>query len=238
MTRIPERYAFRGRELMRAATTLVVTAAFLVAVATGARAGPAEGQAAFEAEACNACHYTDGPAKEKTIDDQLAKKGPELWYAGSKFQQDWLAAWLQDPKPIRPLKFNTLTETNPGDHPALGADAATAVTEFLMSLVSDEVEAGVIKPKKNPKGRLIFVKKMPCSGCHQYPGKRNKLMGGMSGPSLVGAGTRLNPDWIFAYLAKPKVFKPVKAMPVFVGLLSEKDMKNVSAFVANFGEAE
>ena len=54
----------------------------------------------------------------------------------------------------------------------------------------------------------------------------------------VGAGDRLNPDWIYAYLLKPDVFKPVKMMPVFVGLLSEKDMQNVSAFVANFGEAE
>jgi mono/diheme cytochrome c family protein len=223
---------------MRAVTTLALTAALLAAVASGARAGPAEGQAVFEAKECTACHYTEGPAREKTIDDQLAKTGPELWYAGSKFQQEWLTAWMQDPKPIRPLKFNSLTETNPGDHPALGGDDATAVGEFLMSLVSDAVEAGVIKPKKNPKGRLIFTKKMPCSGCHQYPGKKNALTGGLSGPSLVGAGTRLNPDWIYAYLMKPEVFKPVKAMPVFVGLLSEKDMKNVSAYVAYFGEAE
>jgi len=112
------------------------------------------------------------------------------------------------------------------------------VTEFLMSLTSDQVEAGVIKPKKNPKGRLIFVKKMPCSGCHQFPARKGKFSGGQSGPSLVGAETRLNPDWIYAYLAKPKVFKPVRMMPVFTGLLSEKDMQNVAAYVANFGAAE
>jgi cytochrome c553 len=223
---------------MRPVITLALAAIFLVAIAPAASADPAAGQAVFEAKECTACHYTEGPAREQTIDDQLAKKGPELWYAGSKFQQDWLTAWLQDPRPIRPLKFNSLSETNPGGHPALAGDEAASVTEFLMSLTSDAVEAGVIKPKKNPKGRLIFVKKMPCSGCHQYPGKKNKLTGGMSGPSLVGAGTRLNPDWIYAYLLKPKVFKPVKMMPVFVGLLSEKDMKNVSAFVANFGEVE
>jgi len=223
---------------MRSVTTIALATAFMVVAASAAQADAAAGQAAFEAQQCNACHYTEGPAKEKTIDDQLAKKGPELWYSGSKFQQEWLQGWLQDPQPIRPMKFNSLTEPNPGDHPALAAEEAAAVTEFLMSLTSEEVEAGVIKPKKNPKGRLIFTKKMPCSGCHQYPGKRNKLMGGMSGPTLVGAKDRLNPDWIYAYLLKPKVFKPVKMMPVFVGLLSEKDMKNVSAYVANFGAAE
>jgi mono/diheme cytochrome c family protein len=220
---------------MRPLFTLTLAVAFATALAGGARADAAAGKAAFEAKACTACHYTDGPAREKTIDDQWAKKGPELWYAGSKFQSDWLQAWLQDPQPIRPLKFNSLTEENPADHPKLGGDEAASVTEFLMSLTSDAVEAGVIKPKKNPKGRLIFVKKMPCSGCHQYPGRKKKLTGGRSGPSLVNAKARLNPDWIYAYLRDPKVFKPVKSMPVFTGLLSEKGMKNVAAYVANFG---
>ncbi|MEE9195839.1 MAG: c-type cytochrome [Alphaproteobacteria bacterium] len=223
---------------MRSMVSMALAAIFLVAPAAAGRADPEAGRAVFEAKECQACHYTDGPAKEKTIADQLAKKGPELWYAGSKFQNDWLAAWLQEPTPIRPLKFNSLTEKNPGDHPKLGAGDAAAVTEFLMSLTSDQVEAGVIKPKRNPKGRLIFVKKMPCSGCHQFPARKKKFSGGLSGPSLVGAKTRLNPDWIYAYLLKPKVFKPVKMMPVFAGLLSEKDMKSVAAYVANFGAAK
>jgi len=208
--------------------------AVLIAAASSGSAVSAAGKDVFEAKGCSGCHYTDGPAREKTIDDQLAKKGPELWYAGSKFQKAWLAAWLTDPKPIRPMKFNSLMEENPGDHPKLdGADAAP-VTEYLMSLTSPDVESGKVKPKKNPKGRQIFTKKMPCSGCHQYMGRKKKITGGRSGPSLVDAGVRLNPDWILAYLQKPKVFKPVKMMPVFVGLLSDKDMLNVARYVANF----
>lgn len=205
----------------------------IIAASSIVQADPAAGKVMFESKGCLGCHYTDGPAREKTIADQLAKKGPELWYAGSKFQQPWLEEWLQDPKPIRSLKYNSLTEDNPGDHPQLSADESTAVSEFLMGLTASEVVAGVIKPKKNPKGRLIFKKKMPCGGCHQFP-DRKKIIGGRSGPSLVGAGTRLNPDWIYAYMMQPKVFKPVKMMPVFTGILSEKDMKSVSAHVASF----
>ncbi len=74
---------------------------------------------------------------------------------------------------------------------------------------------------------------MPCGGCHQYT-SRKKVKGGMTGPTLIGAKKRLNPDWIYAYLKNPKVFKPVKMMPVFSGILSDKDMKSVSAYVANF----
>ena len=219
--------------MTRLITTVLLGALTLAFSAGAARADAAAGEAAFKAGGCTDCHYTDGPAKEKTIDDQLAKKGPELWYAGSKFQKDWLAAWLENPEPVRPMKFNSLTERNPGDHPKLAGGDAANVTDFLMGLTSDAVEAGVITPKKNPKGRLIFIKKMPCSGCHQYEGKKG-LTGGLMGPSLVGAGARLNPDWIYAYLLKPEVFKPVKMMPVFTGILREKDMQNVAAYVANF----
>ncbi|MEN8196411.1 MAG: cytochrome c, partial [Pseudomonadota bacterium] len=108
------------------------------------------------------------------------------------------------------------------------------VTDYLMSLTSDKVESGTVKAKRSAKGRLIFTKKMPCSGCHQYPARGGKVKGGRSGPTLVGAGDRLQPDWILAYLVNPKVFKPVKMMPVFVGILSARDMKNVARYVASF----
>ncbi len=223
---------------MKSITTMALGAAFLIAAVSQGQADPAEGKAVFEAGGCGDCHYTEGPAREQTIEDQLSKKGPELWYAGSKFQEAWLAAWLVDPKPIRPVKYNGLKEDGPGEHPKLADADAAPVTEFLMSLTSDEVESGAVKPKKNPKGRQIFTKKMPCNGCHEYTGRKKKILGGRSGPSLVEAGVRLNPDWILAYLQKPTVFKPVKMMPVFVGLLSDKDMMNVARYVASFEPKE
>ena len=45
-----------------------------VLVARLSHANPA-GEKVFKASKCQDCHYTKGPAKEKTIDDQLAKKG-------------------------------------------------------------------------------------------------------------------------------------------------------------------
>ena len=219
---------------MRLALTATLATAALLLAATPGRADPAAGAKVFTAKKCNECHYTKGPAREKTIADQEAKKGPELWYAGSKFQKKWLGAWLKDPKVIRSLKYNSLTEKNAGDHPKLAGGDAANVTDFLMSLTSKEVKAGKVKPKKNPKGRLVFTKKMPCSGCHQYPARKGKYGGGLSGPTLVGASKRLNPDWILAYLKNPSVFKPVKAMPTFAGLMRAKDMLNVARHVASF----
>jgi mono/diheme cytochrome c family protein len=212
------------------AVTVSLGAALLVTMTAPSYA--AGGDAIFK-KGCESCHYTSGPAKEKTIADQLAKKGPELFYAGSKFQKDWLAAWLQAPKPIRPMKYNSLTDKNPGDHPKLSAGDAAAVTEFLMGLTSSEVKAGKITAKNNVQGRNIFGKKMPCGGCHEYSDK-GAVRGGRSGPSLVGASKRLNPDWIYAYLANVKAFKPVRDMPDFSSALNPKDMENVAAYVASF----
>ena len=194
----------------------------------------AAGDAVFKGKNCSSCHYTTGPAREKTIADQLAKKGPELWYAGSKFQKDWLVAWLQDPQPIRPMKYNSLTKKNAGDHPKLSAGDAAGVADFLMGLTSADVEAGLITPKYKPKAKLIFKKKMPCLGCHTSPDKKGNISGGLSGPSLVGASKRLNPDWIFAFLSKVKTFKPVRDMPDFSAYLSEPQLKMIAAYVATF----
>jgi mono/diheme cytochrome c family protein len=217
--------------MKRLVVSVSVGAAMLVMCSASSFAA---GDAVFKDKGCTACHYTTGPAQEKSIADQLAKKGPELWYAGSKFQKDWLVAWLQDPKPIRTMKYNSLTEKNAGDHPKLSASEAGEVSGFLMGLTSDVVKAGVVKPKYSPKAKLVFRKKMPCTGCHISPDKRGNIGGGLSGPSLVGASKRLNPDWILAYLTNMKVFKPVRDMPDFNGLISVPDMKKVAAFVANF----
>ncbi len=209
----------------------VVTLAGALALMSGP-VQAAGGDAIFKKN-CASCHYTDGPAKEKTIADQLAKKGPELWYAGSKFQKAWLSDWLQKPVPIRPLKYNSIKDKNAGDHPKSSAADAAALTDYLMSLTSPAVKAGVIQPKESVQGRAIFTKKMPCTGCHTYPAK-GQAQGGLSGPTLVGAGKRLNPDWINAYLANTKTFKPVRDMPDFAGVLNPKDIENVAAFVASF----
>ncbi|MDP6516714.1 MAG: c-type cytochrome [Alphaproteobacteria bacterium] len=219
---------------MKPLMSSLVVPVIALALAAQAQADPGAGAALFNDQGCMECHYTEGPSKEKTIDDQLAKTGPELWYAGSKFQMPWLVAWLQDPQPIRPLKYNSINEPNPENHPALGPQEAADIADFLMGLTSDVVETGVIEPKKKDrKARLLFAKDQPCGACHQYPAKR-KVKGGLSGPSLVGASARLNPDWIYAYLLRPEVFKPIKMMPVFRNVLSEEQMRQIAAYVAAF----
>lgn len=225
--------------LRRASRNYVIALAAITSIAIGAgaercMADAAKGKGIFEAKKCGGdCHATQGSATEKTFADQLKKKGPELWYAGNKFKKEWLEKWLQDPQPIRPLEYNSIEKKNPGNHPKLSKEEADELAEYLMTIISKDVEAGVVQAKSNPQGKLIFEKKQACNACHQIA-KGSRIMGGLVGPSLVKAGERLQGDWIYAYLKKPKVFKPVKRMPIYEGYLNDVDMKNVAAYVASF----
>ena len=58
---------------MRLASTISLAAAVLFAASAG-QANASAGEKLFTDNNCNGCHYTQGPAQEKTIDDQLAKK--------------------------------------------------------------------------------------------------------------------------------------------------------------------
>lgn len=192
------------------------------------------GQEIFIAE-CVGCHEVKPPVEGESIEILLLKRGPSLRYAGSKFKRAFLSTWLQDPRPIRPLDYNSLTEKNRANHKRLNKLDAENVVSYLMTLKSADVEALDIKPGDNLRGRQIFSQRHSCYGCHQVRGKtKTGLVGGLSGPSLVEAGARLSPDWIYAFLSSPRSFKPSGPMPVYAGIISDEDLVELVKYIASF----
>jgi len=106
------------------------------------------------------------------------------------------------------------------------------VAMWLMTLKADELvrPAGIL-PAVNVRGRIVFIKKFACYGCHQVS-VRGTLAGGLSGPSFAGVSKRLNPDWIYAFLTNPRAFAPVSRMPVYAGLAKKTEMKALASYVA------
>ncbi len=192
----------------------------------------AEGRKVFEERRCGECHTTERPLRRPTFEEFLKEKGPPLWYAGSKFRKGWLKEWLKSPEPVRPMAYNSLKERNPADHPALGSKEAEAVAEYLAALKVEGLKKGVVRPEKNVRGRIIFEKKLGCYGCHLVR-KGRRIVGGLSGPSLVGAGRRLEPDWIYAFLKDQNLFVPYTSMPVYVGIITDREMRILSGYVAS-----
>jgi mono/diheme cytochrome c family protein len=196
---------------------------------------------------CATCHAMTKPT-DASLDRLWTRGGPDLWYAGSKFKADWLVAWLQDPKPIRPAGypyFKTIEEGPDHDipdpakavvHPKLDKAAAEAAAAALMSLKApaDLVPAGAFKGDMAGArmGALAFNKLRGCAACHQGEGGQ----GGFSGPELTDAGARLQPDFIAAYTTDPQRFDPHVWMPTLK--LKDQDIQRLTGYLAQLGQGD
>ena len=54
---------------------------------------------------CASCHALAKPEPD-ALERLITRNGPDLYYAGVKFNKEWLAAWLQNPTVIRPYMEN------------------------------------------------------------------------------------------------------------------------------------
>lgn len=225
--------------------TLFGVACFMVAAfclqTPNALADAAAGKKIFTAKKCEACHQMAGPTEPKPVSARPKIKGPPLWFAGSKFKKEWLTAWLAKPTPIRRVKYGTLVKGS-NDHPLLPAADAADVGAYLMSLTDSAVKTGAIdssplSPRAVFQADQLFAKKQVCFGCHQYPSKRGNI-GGFTGPSLVGAGTRLQADWIYAMLKDNIRYYPDGRMPKYgdeaFNQFSDDDLKLLAQYIGNF----
>lgn len=218
----------------------LATAVLTVALLSGAHAADK-----LDAS-CASCHAVAKPA-DTSLERLMSRKGPDLWYAGSKFNADWLVAWLQDPKPIRPAGypyFKTIIEGPEHDmpdaskitpHPKLAKAAAESAAAALMALKApDLVPAGTFKGDTGGArmGALAFTKLRGCVTCHQ--GENGQ--GGFSGPELTDAGARLQPDFIAAYTIDPQKFDPHIWMPTLN--LKDQDIQRITAYLSVQGRGD
>ncbi|MDX1253273.1 MAG: c-type cytochrome [Gammaproteobacteria bacterium] len=183
----------------------------------------ADGEAILKSQ-CGACHNLTGPAPT-TLQALWDRKGPDLFYAGNKYQAAWLEQWLQKPVRIRPAGMFYAAHVKPGPkgdevdastlvpHPALSAADAKAVTAALMTRKagSELIKAGAYTPGaiSRSSGEMMFDKFKGCLACHEIePG-----YGGLSGPEVYTAGRRLREDYLVSYLRNPQAWDPKIFMP-------------------------
>lgn len=173
---------------------------------------------------CVSCHDIKGPAAT-TLKAMLEKKGPDLFYAGNKFRQEWLVSWLQKPQRIRPAgvfygdhikpgaKNDEIEQASLKDHVALSAADAASVAAELMKLkphddliAKEKIEPGTISKQM---GEMNFDKFWGCMACHQIEPE----YGGNSGPELYTAAARLQPEFIASFIRNPQAWQPKTWMP-------------------------
>lgn len=192
-----------------------------VAPAHGTSAG-----AQFVLKNCASCHAL-AQAEKETLHAYMAKKGPDLYYAGNKYRKAWLVKWLQKPQRIRPsgMFFANHTEvTDEGDvikesslpnpaHVTLSKHHAQDSAAYLMTLTakSDLTTQENYTPKKISKrmGAMNFSKFKGCSSCH----RDQPDFGGVSGPELYTAAERLQEHFLSSYIRNPQAWERKSLMP-------------------------
>ena len=196
---------------------------------------------------CASCHALTQPA-DNSLDRVRSRPAPDLYYAGAKFNRDWLVQWLQNPTQIRPAGYPYFNDILPGTthdeidkskikpHLRLPKPDAEAAADALMALKGPDglVENGLFKNDKTNlrMAELAFVKLRGCSACHE--GKDGE--GGSSGPELTDAGKRLQPDFIASYIKNPQKIDPNIWMPA--PKITDQDVQRLTSYVIQLSEGE
>lgn len=210
--------------------------AAIVAFAASAPAGAGELGAKILKNRCATCHNLTGPAP-RTIRDLWKRDAPDLFYAGNKFQREWLVEWLQKPVRIRPAGVNYLRTINSAPAPMEGekpkeydvlygavlrplqhlslkpAEAEdTADTLLELKAGADNLVGMVLDKRKQvslDEGEVLFDKIYGCLSCHQI----EPNYGGFTGPEVYTAGRRLTPEFMLSYITRPRNWDPKIWMP-------------------------
>jgi len=197
---------------------------------------------------CISCHATVKPAN-LGMEHIWERKGPDLYYAGSKFNQPWLVKWLQSPTRIRPGgefytkhvkasgdKEDVIDASTLQDHVKLSKEDAEVAAEALMALTAPDglLEKGAYKGEKvSPTmGAMFFNKLRGCAACHSAkPGT-----GGLSGAELYTAAERLQPDYVYSFIKNPQKIDPRVWMPALN--LSEPDLQRLTGYILQLNATE
>ena len=163
---------------------------------------------------CGSCHRLENTDKIST--------GPDLHYAGNKFQPEWLKQFLQNPEVIRPAGVITdpgfLQGSRKNPHPSFSEKDASALADSLMALkisgpTLEPVATEPLSKGRRAKVKYQFERTFSCISCHQSLNLAGKVRGGISGPSLVNAGNRLQADWVANWLNTPEAYTEKSRMP-------------------------
>lgn len=181
---------------------------------------------------CVQCHRIEGkPAARKT------KKAPDLIWAGNKYRQEWLVAWLQKPEfKHYPVGYDFRPERKK-PHLALPADQAKAVTQYLATRKDSRIKEGVMKsgmPEQLARGEQLY-REHGCQNCHFTPAKTPRgHVGGTSSTSLLKLSERLNPDWVYRFNQNPDDFEPESGAYIPKPPLPDEDIYAITAYMMTF----
>ncbi len=189
---------------------------------------------------CVGCHRIEGISRPAML-------GPDLTNIGTKVSTEWIYKWLKEPRTITDSGGNvTVNGYENKEEPRmpkfrLEETELKALSAYLVTLKSSPVEPYKFDPRflaaweKKPdlveQGETRF-RQMFCTTCHSIAVTRageTKLIGGEIGPELTKVGSKVNPDWLAAWLRDPQSYLPHSLMPRY--RWSDEDLYKVTRYI-------
>lgn len=157
---------------------------------------------------CSICHKFEGQPESK-----FNLKGPDLMWAGNKYQRPWLIRWLTGKEEnLYPNGYRWDVSRTPTKHPVLSDSDASAVADYFEKHFRDPrikksfVDLSTFTERESLFGAEIF-REFSCLGCHQIK-EDGKKIGGPISANLYDAGNRYNLDWWSRFAENPQDFTP------------------------------
>lgn len=189
---------------------------------------------------CVGCHRMQGIARAEML-------GPDLSNVGNKVSREWIYKWLKEPRVIVDASGNVIvngyeTEEEPRmPQFRLTDEEIAALSAYLSSLKNRPIQTYTLNP-----GVVAGLEKMPdvaeagqerfrqmfCTTCHSLAvtrGDETKLIGGDIGPELTKVASKVNPNWLIAWLRDPQSYLPHALMPRYQW--SDEDLYKVTQYI-------
>ncbi len=152
---------------------------------------------------CYACHDIAGY-------ETMPKVGPTLNQITAKTTPDFIYSWVRDNKAFR--KHTRMP------NPQFTHEEALAVTAYLVSIAKESDYTLPAAPRGgHPARGKQLVESVGCKGCHVVTERDRELRQSDVpydiAPELTKIGSKVNRDWLFAWIKNPKQYNPNTPMP-------------------------
>ena len=171
--------------------------------------------------------------------------GPDLSSVGTKVSREWIYKWLKEPRTLNDADGNVIVDgvlTRPRmPQFRLNEEELRALSAYLSVQRAQSVEHYSLNPKivasltrqgdAADQGKTRF-NQMFCVTCHALAvdrGGETSLIGGDIGPELTKVGSKVNPEWLTAWLRNPQNYLQHTKMPQY--RWSDKDLYEVTQYI-------
>ncbi|MFQ5754306.1 MAG: c-type cytochrome, partial [bacterium] len=168
---------------------------------------------------CYGCHEIAGYENARKI-------GPTLNAITSKTTPDFIYQWVQNTKSFR--------QHSRMPNPQFSPEEAKAVTAYLVNISKDS-DYNVARA---PQGGSVkrgekLVESIGCKGCHVITENDRKVRKADVtydiAPELTKIGSKVNRDWLYAWIKNPKQYNPRTTMPNL--RLTDSEARDIVAYL-------